>query len=192
MFVEQGQPKVERNQFVQKGELLVSGQIGKDKNIRTVSAKGKVFGEVWYYVQVTLPQKTTFGTYTGERMDKHYLSLFGWRVPVWGFGDVTYKDYEVDEDENTFRMFKWEVPISYVKREIYESESVIREYTAKEAVKIAKQMGDEEIEQQMEEDSKIISGKILHHRIDNGKVSVSMYYKVIENIAKEQPIIGGD
>ncbi len=192
MFVEQGQVKVERNQLVQKGELLVSGNIGKDKNVRTVAAKGKVFGEVWYRTDVSVPLKTTFNTLTGNHNDKHFVSLFGWNVPVWGFGKVEYKEFEVMEDVKNFRMLKWELPISYIKKGIHESESVSREYTAKKAVEIAKQMADEEMESHLEEDASIKSGKILHHTIDNGKVNVSMYYKVIENIAEEQPIVGGD
>lgn len=192
MFVEQGQVKVERNQLVQKGQLLVSGNIGKDKNVRTVAAKGKVFGEVWYLNEVSVPLKTTFNTLTGNKKDKHYLSLFGWEVPIWGLGSTDFKEFQVIEDENTFRMLKWELPISYVKKGIHESESVQREYTSKKAVEIAKQMADDEMENHLETDAKIKSGKILHHTIDNGKVNVSIYYKVIENIAEEQPIIGGD
>ncbi len=192
MFIEQGQPKVERNQLVQKGELLVSGNIGKDKNTRTVAAKGKVFGEVWYLTEVTLPLESTFETYTGNNIDKHYLTIFGKNIPIWGYGEVPYEHYQVLEEEKSFRMFKWELPITYLRRDVQESEQVVRNYTEKEAIEKAREMANEEMENQLDDEAKIKSGKILHHTMDNGKVNVSMYYKVIENIVKEQPIIGGD
>ncbi|MCF6137967.1 sporulation protein YqfD [Pseudalkalibacillus berkeleyi] len=191
-YVEQGQIKVEKNQLVHKGDLLVSGQIGKDKHMRTVAAKGKVFGETWYRSDVSVPLKSSFETYTGNKKVRHYVSIFGMNVPIWGFGKIEYKHFEEIEDVNTFRMFNWEIPLSYVKKDVLESERVIREYTAEKAVSMAKQMADEEMESYLDEEATIKSGKILHHTIDNGKVNVSMYYKVIENIVEEQPIIGGD
>ncbi|WP_408006829.1 sporulation protein YqfD [Pseudalkalibacillus sp. A8] len=192
MFIEQGQPKVERNQMVQKGELLVSGYIGKDKNTRTVAAKGKVFGEVWYRGDVTLPLESSFETYTGNNMHKHYLTVFGKNIPIWGFGEVPYENYQVLEEDKSFRMFIWELPISYLKKDVQESERVLRKYTEKEAIEKAKEMADKDLKSKLDDEAKIKSGKILHHTLDNGKVKVSMYYKVIENIVKEQPIIGGD
>ncbi|WP_257346039.1 sporulation protein YqfD [Pseudalkalibacillus decolorationis] len=192
MFIEKGLPKVEVNQTVQKGELLVSGTIGKDKNTRIVAAKGKVFGEVWYQTDVTVPLRSNYNTYTGERTTKHYVSLFGLKVPVWGFGNIDYSNYELMLDKKPFRFIKWETPFSYIQKDFLEAEQITKSYTKKEALAIAKEMAREDLGNTLDDEATIKSGKILRHTVDNGKVNVSIYFKVIENIAKEQPIIGGD
>ncbi|WLD92123.1 sporulation protein YqfD [Alkalihalobacillus sp. AL-G] len=192
MYVEKGQPKVEVNQTVNEGDLLVSGYIGKDKNTKTVAAKGKVYGEVWYVTDTTVSLTSKYNTYTGERTTKHYVSLFGWRIPIWGFDSIEYKLYEPLIETKTFRFLKWELPVYYIQKDILEAEKVTRSYSEADAVSIAKEMAKEDLENKLDDDAEIKSGKILHHTLDNGKVNVSMHFTVIENIATEQPIVGGD
>src|SRR5690606_40667427 len=52
MFVERGKPMVKINQFVDKGQLLVSGAIGKEEEEMMVVAEGKVWGKTWYKTTV--------------------------------------------------------------------------------------------------------------------------------------------
>lgn len=192
MFVEQGQAMVEVNDYVQKGEVLVSGILGQEENTKIIPAKGKVYGEVWYTSEVTIPLKSTFETLTGDHYTKHYISIFGLEIPVWGFKSVDYKQYERNGSEKTFRFIKWNLPITYSKLEILESQTVERNLTVEEAVKVGKQMALEDLENMTDEDTEIKSSKILHQRTDNGKVKLVFHFKVIEEITKSQPIVRGD
>ena len=51
-----GEVIVYKNQYVKKGDVLISGFIYKDDKImKKVRASGNVFGEVWYQVNITVP-----------------------------------------------------------------------------------------------------------------------------------------
>jgi similar to stage IV sporulation protein len=192
MFVEQGQTKVAINDYVKKGDLLVSGVIGKDEQSKAVPAKGVILGQTWYTTQVELPLSTDFEVFTGREKSKHSLSFGSFKIPIWGWGEPEFKDYVKETSAKKVKLFKWELPISYTHTSIKENESVTRTYNEKEAIKVAKRLAKEDLKSTLSEDAEIIGEKILHQQVDNGKVRLNMYYKVIEDIAIEQPIIQGD
>ncbi|TLS39361.1 sporulation protein YqfD [Pseudalkalibacillus caeni] len=192
VFVEQGQPVVKENQFVQKGDLLVSGFIGKEENSKLVAAKGEILGETWHVTEVEIPLKTKFVTNTGDRMDKLSLSLFKLDIPIWGFGKIKYKDYEILLNKNKLHFLKWELPISIERAHYLETEEISRELTTEEAVKLAKDMAKHNLEKQIDESAKIKNQKVLRQEVENGKVKLTIHYDVIEDIGVEKPIIQGD
>lgn len=192
LFVEQGQPIVKPNDFVREGDLLVSGFIGKEGQIETVPAKGKVYGEIWYTSNVSIPLTSLFETLTGERIKRHYLTFYSFDVPIWGFKNHSYDSFEQIEKNYRIKIFKWELPVEYKYVEWLEKEEIKREYKEEEAISIAKEMARQELLKKVPKDAKIKGEKILHESIDNGKVELKIHYQVIENIAIEQPIIQGD
>jgi similar to stage IV sporulation protein len=188
LFVEKGQPVVGVNDYVQKGSLLVSGFIGKEKKPQLVSAKGEILGEVWYESKVEVPLNTSFQTYTGEFKNRHYVSLFGLDVPIYGFSDGEFQDKTETLNETPLYLAKWKMPFSYIKKEIRETDGVKRSYTKAEAIEVGKKMAKKEMLKILPEDAKIKGEKVLLQNVTNGKVKLTMLYQVIENIASEQPI----
>ncbi|MDR7072792.1 sporulation protein YqfD [Fictibacillus barbaricus] len=188
MFVEKGQPVIAVNDYVQKGSLLVSGFIGKEKKTKLVSAKGKVYGEVWYETKVSVPLSTSFQTYTGKYKNRHYLSLFGLDIPVYGFSEGEFKTKTEIINETPLYLAKWKTPFSYLKKEIRETDGVKRSYTKKEAIAVGKKMAKKELLKKIPADAKINGEKVLLQNESNGKVTLTMLYQVIENIASVQPI----
>jgi similar to stage IV sporulation protein len=192
MFVEEGQPLVSVNDYVTKGQILVSGFIGKDGQTKTVPARGKIFGETWYKSTVVLPLQSTFQVFTGKYYEKHYLSFKNLSLPVWGFKKPTFSHYEIEQQKKPFRFWRWELPLFY-ERVIYrEKEKVERNYSWEEAFQKAKEIARKELLSQLEDDASIKGEKILHQAKENGKVRLEMHYQVIENIGIPQPIIQGD
>ena len=52
-----GEIKVSKNDYVKKGDILISGFITKDEEIKKkVKAVGTVYWEVWYKAEITLPK----------------------------------------------------------------------------------------------------------------------------------------
>lgn len=188
VFVEKGQPVVRANDYVKKGSLLVSGLIGKEKKPELVSAKGEIWGEVWYQTEVEVPLNTSFQTYTGKYKNRHYVSLFGLELPVYGFSDVEFQDKTETLNETPLYLAKWKMPISYIKKEIRETDGVKRSYTKAEAIEVGKQMAKKELAKKVPDDAKIKGEKVWQQNVSNGKVKITMLYQVIENIASEQPI----
>ncbi|GGJ63055.1 hypothetical protein GGR02_001344 [Anoxybacillus voinovskiensis] len=192
LFVEEGQPLVSVHDHVEKGQLLVSGIIGKEGQTKFVPAKGKIFGETWYKSTVVLPLEAVFHVFTGKYVEKHYLSIQSFAIPVWGFQKLSFAHYETESQKRPLRFWKWELPIVY-ERVIYrETEQVKRSYSWNEAFQQAKKIARKELQAKLDDDASIKDEKVLHAEKENGKVKVEMYYEVHENIAQPQPIVQGD
>lgn len=192
MFVEEGDPQVNVNDYVNKGQLLVSGLIGNEKEPKGVSAKAKILGETWYKTSVELPLKSRFIVFSGNEKRKHYVGFGSVNIPIWGFGKTEFKDVVVEETKKPLRFLKWELPVYYIDRSIKEKEDVERTYTKSEAIMAAKKLAKSNLESSLPEDAEIRGGKILQEKVENGKVRVTIHFKVIENIAEGQPLIQGD
>ncbi|MDE5052212.1 sporulation protein YqfD [Niallia taxi] len=191
-FIEEGDQVFTIHDVVKKGQLLVTGIYGKDKNTKTVSARGEIWGETWYNSKVTIPLDSTFQVFNGNEKQKHYLKLFGYEIPVWGFGKVEYKEYEKEENEKNVKFLKWELPLKVTNKTYREKEEVTRSYTEEEAIKAGKEKARKDIQQKIGEDGKIKKEKILRQSVKNGKVILNIDFTTIENIAEVQPITQGD
>lgn len=191
-MVEKGQGLVEKHQYVSKGQILVSGYIGKEGSQKFVGAKGKVWAETWYKTKVEVPLKTSFSVFNGDSKVKHTISIGKSEVPIWGFGKNEFKEYEEEDDARSFHFLKWDLPFQYHKKTIMSKEIVKRVYTKEEAVQQAMKMARKDLRKETPEDSKILKENILHNHSDNGKVELTIHYQVLENIAVGQPMIQGD
>lgn len=192
MFVEEGEPKVEINDHVEPGKILVSGEIGNDEEKRQVSAKGKVIGEIWYKSQVVLPIESHFQVFNGNEERKRYLKVGNVSIPIFGSGKTDFKSFEKEKDTKEFNFLKWKLPFTYVTETYRESEEVIRKYSDKDALEVAKEMARKDLKNKLQEEAVIKEEKILHHRKQNGKVYLTMLFHVYEDIAIEQPIVQGE
>ncbi len=192
MFVEKGKPIVKVNDYVGKGQLLVSGIIGTEKEPEIVPAKGIIKGQTWYKATVSIPLKTKFRVYDGAEQTQYYLNVWNVSIPVWGFTKPEYKQYEEDITVRPLHFLQWELPVRLKERVFRSNEEVTREYTEKDAMVEAKKMARRNLEKKLDEDAEIIGEKLLHRTIDNGKVTLSIHYQVIEDIAVGQSIFQGD
>ena len=192
MFVEEGDPQVNVNDYVNKGQLLVSGLIGNEKDPKGVPAKAKILGETWYKSNVDLPLKSQFVVFSGDEKRKHYVGVGSINIPIWGFGKVEYEESIEEENKKNLRFLKWELPIYYIDKSFKEKEDVERTYTKSEAIDAARKLAKSNLESTLPEDAEVIGEKILQEKVENGKVRVTIHFKVLENIAVGQPIIQGD
>jgi similar to stage IV sporulation protein len=192
MFVEEGMPLVAVNDHVTEGQVLVSGEIGKEGQTKSVPARGKIFGETWYKSDVMVELSTKFNVFTGNYKTKHYINFWGWSLPIWGFGKNEFKSFETESHEKSIRFIKWNSPVTYSKVTIRENEEVERNYTVEQAKEVAKQYAMKKLEDELDEDAKIKGEKVLHQSHENGKVRLSIHYQVIENIVTSIPLVQGD
>lgn len=192
MFVEQGQPLTTLHEHVKKGQILVSGLIGKEDEQKKVAAKAEIFGETWYKSTISLPLKTTFHVFTGEATVKHYLQFGSFKLPIWGFKDPTFTSFEVEDDVRYMNFLNFTMPIAYVNETFRERQEVSRDYTEKQAKEAALDRGRKDIENNLDKDEKVIGEKVLHETNENGKVKLTVLYQVLENIVKTTPIVQGD
>lgn len=192
LFVEEGKPVVKKYDFVNKGDLLVSGKIGKEGQEVYVPARGKIFGETWYKSKVKVEISTKLNVMTGNNKNKHYISLGKFHIPIWGFTNPDFKELKTETQQKHIKFFKWELPIAYVKKTLRETEEVTREYTMDEAIEAGKRIGRNHLEKQLDNDAEIIGEKVLRQTTNNGTVILEIKYNVIENIVTTIPLVQGD
>jgi len=208
MFVSEGVPQVSVHDYVEPGDILVSGMIGsepppvsedqedgeKPKDTRKpVAATGSVIARTWYNVSAAVPLEETYTVLSGKQ-DSDYAIRFGdsFHLPIWGFGESEFKDSQEQTSVRHLRFLRWELPIAITKTSEYERITKEVKRTNEEAKAQAEKIAKQDLQLQIGPDADIISQKILHETVENGKVKLILYFQVNEDIATSQPISQGD
>ncbi|MBM7569626.1 sporulation protein YqfD [Aquibacillus albus] len=205
MFVAKGQPIVKVNDFVEKGDLLVSGVLGK-KNEETskdeegkkvnrgelVEAEGEIIAKTWYESEVTIPLKANYDILTGDSINKYFLTFGKFNLQIWGFKNPEYNQVQMELNERKFQFFQWDLPIGFVTQKVQEKELRRVERTQEEAVEAGIKQAKNNLQNKLGHEAEISFEKVLHERIENGKVKLILYFTARENIAITQPISQGD
>lgn len=205
MYVAKGLPMVKVNDYVENGDLLVSGYIGEDvesddkeeekkKENRKdlVAAEGDVIAKTWYEVNVSSPLVYNYEELTGKKEQKYYLQFGEFRLPIWGFGNPEFEKIHYETIENEINFLKWKLPIKFVNSILSEKVYNEGERTKKEAIETGIEQAKSELQIQLGPEAKIVSEKVLHQSMDRGKVELTLVFTVEENIAHVQPINQGD
>jgi len=203
MYISNGLPKVKVNDYVEPGDMLVSGIINdqdeessdeedEKKDQVLVAAEGDVIANTWYEVSVTVPLSSANELLTGEKSHQHYLGMGAFRLPIWGFKKPDYQDSHHEITENPIYFLKWKLPVNKVETIIREKVYNKTTRTKEEAIEIGVRQAKKELQLQLGPESHIKMEKVLHESTVNGKVKLNLYVSVEENITKEEPIIQGD
>ena len=141
---------------------------------------------------MNVPLKTQFQVYTGNTYNEHYLKFGSAKIKIWGFQHDKYKRSRTENVKHDVKLFGFTLPIAYEKDIVREEEEANREYTEKQAMKVAKEMAEKELKKKLDEHAMIVSDKILSKEVEADQLKVTLHYTVIENIAEPQPISESD
>ncbi|MGY0692883.1 sporulation protein YqfD [Virgibacillus sp. FSP13] len=202
MYVSKGLSKKHVNDYVEPGDVLVSGKLDFEEDVekeekddeksKLVAAEGEVIAKTWYEVSVTVPLHANFEMLTGKNEKKYYLGFGDVKLPIWGFGDPDYKNIHKEVNNNPIHFLKWELPINFIESKLSEKKYHKLDRTKEEAIQVGKKQAKNELQLRLGPEAKIISQKILHESTEHGKVKLTLYHTVEENIAKAEPINQGD
>ncbi len=170
------------NDYVNKGDVVVSGLIkNKDVVKEIVSADAKIYAEVWYTVNVSLPLKYKEVYHTNK--NRHVLRFKFLNSNIAFFNN--YKDYD---DSELFMVSNNVFPISFGL--VNRKKVRIKKYNLNKenATKIAIKKADNKINKKLKEEEYIISKKVLKNTINNSTIDIEVFYKVYENITGYQEI----
>ncbi|MFA5602484.1 MAG: sporulation protein YqfD [Bacilli bacterium] len=185
IFAEQGEILKNVNDYVKKGDVLITGILKNGEKIMSkVPALGEVYGEVWYEVKVEVPFHYIESYETGN--SNKVLCLYFLNKKWELFNVKKYKKKKTDETvmvNNLLSPFKitWEKQI--------ELENIDFFYTEGEAISKALEIGRRKIEGNFDTKEKILNEKVLNFNVNGSKMIVDIFYVVYKNIGMPKKIV---
>lgn len=189
IVAESGKGMVKVHQFVDKGQVLISGLIGNETNQKLVPAKGKVEGEVWYVSNVSVPLAQTQFHLTGQQKQDHFFLAGNYAIRIWPYRDEPFAREEASEERHQLGYGDFSLPIGWKTVTKREMEIKTKNLSIDEAVELGKKFARQDILKKAAKDATIKDEKVLHVKAENGKVYLSIHYAVIEDISMEQPLV---
>lgn len=188
MFISSGQSLVERNDFVKKGDILVSNEIEveeseENEKKKTVPVRGNVYANTWYDVEVNASLESAQQKLTGEQTKSYRLQFKNQTFPIWGFGQPKFKQNMIHEDSKALQLWKWRLPIKIVEETRYEYKGDAHQYQVEEAKEKALKHAEKVLRTKIGQDMEVLEYYVLHEREENGKVKMNIYFSVLEDIA---------
>lgn len=181
---ETGEIVRKKYEYVRKGDTIVSGTIkNKEDEVSKVKAEGKVYGEVWYSVTVELPKKYYEEKKTGKTSKALTLRIANKKISVpFSKDNRSYISEDSPILENNL------IPIKLVLETKHEIEIIDKEYNMDNSSSEAIKLATKKLEDRMDEQSMILSKKVLKKALKNSKIIVEIFFKVRENITDYKKI----
>ena len=176
--IAKGESIVKLNQYVNKGDILVSGLIKNNEEIKNVvCAQAEVYGEVWYKVRIEVP----FNNEEYIKSGKKSYNLNG------KIDDKNYKilksKYKKSKDSKEILYKLNDFQISLVKEEELKLKRV--KLTEKEAFNKGLKLVDEKIKLKLSSKEEILEKKVLKKVINDSTMVLDIFVVTKENIAKQ-------
>ena len=181
IIVEDGVKAIDENNYVNKGDIVISSDIYLNDELKTrVNAKGKIYAEVWYKVNVEYPLNRKVKVYKNKhkkilyfKIGNKYLELF------------KYKYYD---RKNIISINDKLTNISFGIEEIYEYEIINKKYKIEEAKGLSIKKAKSEIEKRLTDEEYIIEEKTLDFNSNSGKINIEVFFSVYEEISKKERV----
>ena len=175
----------EVNEYVKKGDTVISGTIYLNEEIKEITkALGEIYGEVWYKISVEYPIIKEYEFETGNKKEVISVNFFNKNFII--FNNNPYKSTKV---KRKYILKNNILPISISKDTIYELKSYSGIYVEGEAVINAKDYARRKIEETLKNDEYIISEKVLKYSTNSNTIYIDMFYKIYKNITGTKEII---
>lgn len=192
IFVERGRPMVKPNMKVKKGDILVSGIVGNEENKLVVVAEGKVKGLVWHLYDIQAPLTHQHKVYTGQSKVRQYFVIGNRALQLTGYGKLPFTASESDSKRKTLQWRDIVLPFGWIQEEIREVRIDKENIEAEDAKTIGLTQARADIIMKAGNDARIHKEKILHEKIEGGKVYMKVLFEVEQEISTELLIIQGE
>lgn len=182
IYAEEGMKVVDNNTYVNKGDIIISGIIKKDEEVKKiVNAKGKVYAEVWYNVNIEFPLEYTEKKYTNEKKKSIYIKL--------GNKYISKRRFKNFERKNIVSLKNKLIPFEIGIEEEQKVNIINDKYTIEEAKIKAVTKAKEKILQSLDKDEYITSQKTLNFYTKDSKIVLDIFFSCYEQIGVEEKII---
>ena len=179
MIYSKGEALVRTNDLVKKGDVLISGTLKKDEEIKNiVCATGKVYGEVWYKATIKVPLTKENNVYTGK-------NRYNFKIKNNNYDDFIFKSRLKDYESINYPLFKlFNTTFYFVKQQEVKKEIV--SYSDNELQIEADKLLNEKIKQILSDNEEIISKKIINTNRLEDALEVVYFISLLEQIGEQQ------
>lgn len=188
--VREGQSLVKRKEFVEKGDLLVSGAVDSlQSGIRYVHSYGEIYAITQRNLSRDYSLEFTERVYTGREKKKYSVSVLGKKLNLFLKKEPEYKFFDKKEEKKDYSFMKNLFPTVSLEKTIYkeQNEKKIKK-TEKEMFETAKKELTEEIKKELAKDTEIKNISAKYEKKGEKNITVTVNFELRENIAKERAI----
>lgn len=176
------------NDYVKKGDTIITGEIKLYEELKNnVSAKGNVYGEVWYQASIEYPMNYYEEKTTGKNKKILSITLLNKKLELFSFHKFETKKIK----EQTIYQNKL-IPFKIAKE--YQEETIIidEQLSEEEAFNKAIQKVEEKINSNLKGKEKILNIKCLKKEIKDSTIILDLFISVLEDITEVKNIEIGD
>lgn len=174
-----------KNTYVKKGDIIISGNIYANEEVKDqVAAQGKVFAETWYETNVTYPFVYAETKETNDKKNIFSIKIFNKYINL--FDKNPYKNKKIEEKiiiKNNI------LPILLVKQKQTKLEIIDEILTTDQVIDKALLKAKEEIEKKLNNEEYIINYKIVNTNIKENELELNVFFTVYEDITEYQEIV---
>lgn len=180
--VEQGEVLVNINDYVNEGDILVTGVINYNEEMkRTTCASGEIYATTWYTVDVKIPFEYSEYVETGKKKYNIVWENNQNKHQILRERFDSYNSYL----KNILKIFDFNL---YVETEM-ETEKITKTYTEVEALEVGINKAIENVLIKLGEKDEIIDKKVLKKVVNNSTMDIEVFVIVKELISTEEEII---
>lgn len=175
IVAEDGMILKKKNDYVEKGETVISGDILKDEEVKkSVVANGKIYGEVWYKVKVSYPLYYKETVYLSNVKSNVILKFFSKKNKLLkDYSEINDKSYLYKEDL---------LPISLYISKSRKTKTIKQKLNNSKAISKALFLATKKINNTLDKDEYIIDKKALNFHSNSSTIEVDVFFRVYENI----------
>lgn len=176
IVAETGEVVTKKNNYVNKGDILISGLIKNNDNIVSkVSAKGKVYAEVWYKVSLNLPLTYNEEKRTGNNKNVLEINFLNNDIELTSLDP--YKNYK-SKKNIIWKYNLLPISLSFTKKNEVELININFEDDLDSVYSLAL----DKLKKRLGSDIKVIEQKVLKKEKNTDKMDIDIFYKIEEDI----------
>ena len=179
-----GEVTTKKNDVVDKGDTLISGLIKNKEEIKTkVAARGKVYAEVWYQVNLNLPTLYQEEIKTGNKKNTLEIIFLDKNIFI---SELFKYNNSISKENVLYNSPLIPFRISFTKKEEIKLKQVA--YQEDKTLKKIKKLAVDKLKQRIGNDIKILSINVLKKKTSADKIEVELFFKVEEDITSYESL----
>ncbi len=179
-----GEVTTKKNDVVDKGDTLISGLIKNKEEIKTkVAARGKVYAEVWYQVNLNLPTIYQEEIKTGKKKNTLEIIFLDKNIFI---SELFKYNNSVSKETVLYNNPLIPFRISFTKKEEIKLKQIA--YQEDKTLKKIKKLAVDKLKQRIGNDIKILSINVLKKKTSADKIEVELFFKVEEDITSYESL----